>query len=84
MALSATDLATLDTAIASGALTVEIEGRRVTYRSIAELKEARKHVAEQIEQQKNQASAAAASDPAAFQRYRELNERWQQLKHSIS
>ena len=39
---------------------------------------------EQIEQQKNQASAAAASDPAAFQRYRELNERWQQLKHSIS
>lgn len=51
MALSATDLATLDTAIASGALTVEIEGRRVTYRSIAELKEARKHVAEQIEQQ---------------------------------
>jgi len=51
MALSASDLAALDTAIASGALTVEMEGRRVTYRSIAELKEARKHTAEQIEQQ---------------------------------
>jgi len=51
MALSQTDLDALDTAIASGALTVELEGRRVTYRSIAELKEARKHVAEQIEQQ---------------------------------
>ena len=39
---------------------------------------------EQIEQQKNQASATAASDPAAFQRYRELNERWLHLKQSIS
>lgn len=39
---------------------------------------------EQIEKQKNQASAAAASDPTAFARYRELNERWHQLKQSIS
>lgn len=39
---------------------------------------------EQIESQKNMASLAAATDPAAFARFRELNERWQQLKLAIS
>ncbi|QDL54013.1 DNA primase [Rhodoferax aquaticus] len=39
---------------------------------------------EHIEKQKNLASVAAASDPAAFAQFRELNERWQQLKLSIS
>ena len=39
---------------------------------------------EQIGRQKDVAIAAAASDPAAFARYRELDERWRQLKQSVS
>jgi DNA primase len=39
---------------------------------------------EQIEKQKDQASAAAASDPSAFARYRELDERWRLLKQTIT
>lgn len=45
MALTTTDLDNLDTAIATGELTVEFNGRRVTYRSIGELMQARVHVA---------------------------------------
>ena len=48
MALSQTDLDNLDSAIATGELTVEFDGRRVTYRSIPELKAARQHVATQL------------------------------------
>lgn len=44
MALSQTDLDALDTAIASAELEVEIEGRRVKYRSTNELLRAREHV----------------------------------------
>ena len=39
---------------------------------------------EQIEKQKDQASVIAASDPAAFARYRELDARWRQLKQTIA
>jgi DNA primase len=39
---------------------------------------------EQIEKQKDQASAAAASDPSAFARYRELDERWRLLKQTVT
>lgn len=45
MALTQTDLDNLDTAIASSELEVEIEGRRVKYRSTADLLAARAHVA---------------------------------------
>lgn len=62
MALSSTDLDKLDAAIAQGALTVEFNGRRMTYRSVDELLAARAHVAAQI-------AAAAATSKGATKRY---------------
>jgi len=44
MALTTEDLDILDEAIATGELTVKMDGREVTYRSIAELRAARRHV----------------------------------------
>lgn len=44
MALTQTDIDALDKAIASGELTVSVDGKSVTYRSIGELKRARDHV----------------------------------------
>ena len=46
MALTQTDLDALDTAIASSELEVQLEGRRVKYRSTDELLKARQHVAQ--------------------------------------
>lgn len=57
MALTQTDLDTLDAAIATGELKVEFDGRSVLYRSIGELKEARAHVASVI-------AAGGAGSPA--------------------
>jgi len=62
MALSSTDLDKLDTAIAQGALTLEFNGRRITYRSMDELMAARAHVAAQL-------AAAAATRKGATNRY---------------
>lgn len=45
MAITQNDLDTLDSAIATSELEVEIDGRRVKYRSIPELMAARQHVA---------------------------------------
>ncbi len=45
MPLSQTDLDNLDAAIASSRLEVELDGRRVRYRSMQELLAARAHVA---------------------------------------
>ncbi|WP_119157438.1 phage head-tail joining protein [Caldimonas tepidiphila] len=45
MALSQSDLDSLDAAIASSELEVELDGRRIRYRSITELQAARAHVA---------------------------------------
>lgn len=45
MALSQTDLDTLDTAIATGTLEVQLAGRRVRYQSTEQLIKARAHVA---------------------------------------
>ena len=45
MALTQTDLAALDKAIAGAELTVNVDGASVTYRSVQELRDARKHVA---------------------------------------
>jgi DNA primase len=39
---------------------------------------------EHIEKQKNEASAAVATDPQAIARYRELDERWRKLKSTIA
>lgn len=46
MALTQTDLDNLDAAIASGELEVQLEGRKVQYRSVGELLKARNHVAQ--------------------------------------
>ncbi|MGQ5525541.1 phage head-tail joining protein [Chitinimonas sp. PSY-7] len=45
MALSLSDLDNLDAAIATGELSVVINGRSITYRSVSELLKARSHVA---------------------------------------
>jgi len=47
MPFTAADLAAIDTAIASGEMVVQFGDRRVQYRSIAELKQARALVADQ-------------------------------------
>jgi hypothetical protein len=44
MAFTSDDLAAINAAIASGELTVEHSGRRVTYRSIDELKDAKRMI----------------------------------------
>lgn len=44
MAFTQTDLDNINTAIATGEMTVEFNGRRVTYRSMAELERAKTHV----------------------------------------
>jgi ribosomal protein S17E len=51
MALTTDDLNELDLAIASGELTVKIDGREVTYRSIDDLLKARRHVNALLNQQ---------------------------------
>lgn len=48
MALTQADLDALDRAIASSTLEVQLDGRRVKYRSMDELLLARRHVADQI------------------------------------
>ena len=48
MPLTTADLESLDSAIATGELTVKVEGREVTYRSVSELLRAREHVRGQI------------------------------------
>lgn len=45
MALTQADLDRLDAAIASSELEVEVDGRRVRYRSTQDLRDARSHVA---------------------------------------
>jgi hypothetical protein len=58
MALTQSDLDALDTAIAGAELEVEVDGRRVKYRSIDELQKARSHVASVLA-----GSSAAAAGP---------------------
>lgn len=63
MALTKTDLDNLDTAIASSELEVQLEGRKVRYRSTDELLKARAHVA-------NVLSAAGATPATRRATYR--------------
>ncbi|MGH6625154.1 MAG: phage head-tail joining protein [Burkholderiaceae bacterium] len=44
MALTQTDLDNLDAAIAAGELSVEVNGRKLVYRSVSDLLQARAHV----------------------------------------
>ena len=60
MALSQSDLDALDSAIASGALSVEFDGRRMTYQSTAAMITARDHVAKVLN------GAATNRGPAVF------------------
>jgi hypothetical protein len=48
MPFTSADLTAVDAAIASGELTVEVEGKRVTYRSVAELMQARTMIVSEI------------------------------------
>lgn len=64
MAYSQTDLDNLDVAIASGELIVQVEGRRVEYRSLDQLLRARAHVASQM------AVTSAGSDRRGLYRFR--------------
>ena len=58
MAFTTTDLAAVDAAIASGELTVEHNGRRVTYRSMGDLLQAKQTIqAELTRTQPGRASA---------------------------
>lgn len=60
MALTTSDLTALETALASGELTVEYDGRRVTFRSVAELRSAIEYVKGEI------ASAAGTRTTQSF------------------
>lgn len=59
MAFTSDDLANIDAAIASGELTVSVQGRTVTYRSMAELERAKIIIEGSI----RAASPAAATRP---------------------
>lgn len=48
MALTKSDLDALDSAIASGALSVEFDGRRITYQTTSQMITAREHVAKVV------------------------------------
>lgn len=52
MAFTQTDLDNINAAIATGALTVERNGRRVTYRSIADLKAAKEVIESELQRQR--------------------------------
>ncbi len=56
-------IAAIDAALASGELTIEYAGRRVTYRSVQELQASREHFA-------RQAAAATPGQPAPAARER--------------
>ncbi len=67
MALTQNDLAALDAAIASAELEVQIDGKRVRYRSTDELLKAREHVAQVVR-------SATGTQRASF-RYRFTTQR---------
>lgn len=48
MAFTQSDIDRLKAAIAQGTLTVEVEGRRVTYRSVAEMREILKMMQDEV------------------------------------
>ena len=73
MALSQSDLDALDTAIASAELEVEVDGRRIRYRTIDELQKARAHVATVLAG--DASSVGNGGRPVAFFRHRHTTSR---------
>lgn len=65
MALTQTDLDNINTAIATGEMTVEFNGRRVTYRSMAELERAKTHVQGELAR-----TAQTTSSPRSVYQFR--------------
>jgi hypothetical protein len=57
MAITQSDIDNLDMAIAQSELTVEVNGRRITYRSMDELLKARAHLAGLLVTQTNEGSS---------------------------
>lgn len=70
MAYTSTDLQRLDTAIAGGTLSIELAGRRITYRSMDELLKARAHVAAELAAIASAGSANGATKHFAFKTMR--------------
>ena len=66
MAFTQTDLDAINTAIATGELSVEVAGRRVIYRSIDDLLKARTLIAADL----GSAAGASASSPVRRGAYR--------------
>lgn len=63
MAYTQQDLANIDSCIAAGELTVEHNGRRVTYRSTSELMQQREFIKSQID---NAAASASTTRRGAY------------------
>lgn len=68
MAYTVAQLTALEEAIGSGELTVEFDGKRVTYRSLKELLEARDKVKAELEAAGLIAASAPRTSYAAFSR----------------
>lgn len=66
MSFTNADLTAVDTAIATGELTVEVNGRRVTYRSVAELERARTLIKGELAAQSPTASTRRGSYRVTF------------------
>lgn len=60
MALSINDLDALDMALVSGELSVEIDGRKITYRSVSEIQKSRRFLGRKLA-----AQAGKRSNPLA-------------------
>ncbi len=60
MPFTSADLASIDAAIASGELSVEVAGKRLTYRQMHELQKARQMIASDIAAQSPQVQHGAA------------------------
>jgi hypothetical protein len=60
MPFTPSDLANVDAAIAGGELSVEVNGKRVTYRSLSELQQARRMILEDIQQAGGQTARRGA------------------------
>ena len=69
MALTQTDLDALDLAIASGVLTCEMDGQRLTYQSTDAMIRARRHVASIIANNQNTGSRAPGYSIGIVERF---------------
>jgi len=66
MSFTTSDLNAVDTAIATGELTVEVNGRRITYRSMADLERARTLIKGELAAVSPQASTRRGSYRVQF------------------